>query len=304
MSKHMIIWHSNIKDDDNIKIYSQDPSYVVSADRTDLINLKKIEESHKPGIYILSDKLNNRYIGQASHSVLSRVIEHGKKKAWWTEILFFGRDDGKLDKSQLDYLEKKLIKSYADAGFILDNGDVGNKSFIEAYQRGKAESLWENTLQILEDSANIQLFKKTRIPVNPETILKPVVSSKVIETASAKDIVSASDTVSRLEHNKDKPKHSLTDSLGNTVEARSLRRMYINWMKKLVEEGNFKQRLYKIAEEGSAIFRQDEFIDKRNSRWTEKLDEGLYLMVNLDAKTIRARIDKIAERLNIEVEIN
>lgn len=270
MSKHMIIWHSNVKDDDNIKIYSQDPSYVVSADRTDLINLKKIEEAHKPGIYILSDKLNNRYIGQASHSVLSRVVEHGKKKAWWTEILFFGRDDGKLDKSQLDYLEKKLIKLYFDAGFSLDNGDVGNKSFIEAYQRGKAESLWENTLQILEDSANIQLFKKTRISVNSETILKPVVSSKVIETAPAKDIVSASDTVSRLEHNKDKPKHSLTDNLGNKIEGKSLRRIYIEWVKELAKNSEIKKEFYKMLNEGSKIFKNEEFIDIRNSKWTEK----------------------------------
>lgn len=54
MSKHMIICHSNLKDDDNIAVYSKDPSYVVIADRTDLSNLKKIEESHKPGIYIFS----------------------------------------------------------------------------------------------------------------------------------------------------------------------------------------------------------------------------------------------------------
>ena len=299
----MIIWHSNVKDDDNIKIYSQDPSYVVSADRTDLINLKKIDEVHKPGIYILSDKFNNRYVGQASHSVLSRVVEHSKKKAWWTEILFFGRDDGKLDKSQLDYLEKKLIKSYADAGFNLDNGDVGNKSFIEAYQRGKAESLWENTLQILEDSANIQLFKKNRVSTNSETILKPVVSSNVIETASTKDIVSDSDTMSRSEHNKDKPKYSLTDNLGNKIEGKSLRRLYANWIKKLVEEDAYKQGLYSMLNKGSKFFKNEEFIDIHNKKWTEKVDERLYLIVNLSAKEIYRRIDKIAGQLGISVEI-
>lgn len=302
MSKHMIIWHSNLKDDDNIAVYSKDPSYVVTADRTDLINLKKIEEANKPGIYILSDKLDNRYIGQASHSVLNRLTDHEKKKQWWNEIVFFGRDDGKLDKSQLDYLEKKLIKTYTDAGFSLDNGDTGNSSFIEAYQKGKAESLWENTLQILEDSANIQLFKKTRVPTISTTIVKPTVPSSVVENAFGKEIVPALDPLT--ETAQDKPKYSLTDSSGNTVEAKSLRRLYIIWVKRLLQNENCKNTLLSMANTSSAVFRQSEHFDQRGKRWTEKLDEGLHLMVNLDAKTIRSRINKIAERLNIEVEIN
>ena len=297
MSKHIIIWHSNIKDDDNIKIYSQDPSYVVSADRTDLINLKKIEEAHKPGIYILSDKLNNRYIGQASHSVLSRVAEHGKKKPWWDNILLFGRDDGKLDKSQLDYLEKKLIKLYADAGFILDNGDVGNKSFIEAYQRGKAESLWENTLQILEDSANIQLFKKARVPSHAIAVLKP---SPVVES----NLIVPDHSVQTATVVHKDVKHTLTDSLGHKIEAKNLRKLYKDWIKLLVKNDGYKSVFYSMLSEGPAIFKAEEIVGKNNIRWTEKIDEGLYLMVNLSSKEIYRRIDKLAEHMGISVEID
>lgn len=59
-----------------------------------------------------------------------------------------------------------------------------------------------------------------------------------------------------------------------------------------------------MLNKGSKFFKNEEFIDIHNKKWTEKVDERLYLIVNLNAKEIYRRIDKIAERLNIEVEIN
>lgn len=287
MSKHIIIWHSNIKDDDEINVYSQDPSYVVVAKRTDLNNLKKIEESNQPGIYILLDKFNKRYIGQASHSVINRLSNHEKNKTWWDSIIFFGRDDGKVDKSQLDYLEKKIIQLYTESGFILDNADIGNKSFIEVYQRGRAESLWENTLQILEDTANIKLFKKSRVSVNHSS----APSKETIESG----IKNPNSEIS--------PKFILTDSLGNEIKSKSNRQMYFQWIAKLCENNEFKQKFYELMTNGSKSFRREEIIDKNNKKWTWMLSDDLHLFVNLDSKTIYKRIEEIAQKLNITYTI-
>lgn len=288
MSKHMIIWHSNIRDDDDINVYSQDPSYVVIAKRTDLNNLKKIEESNKPGVYILLDKANKRYVGQASYGVINRLSTHEKNKTWWDSIIFFGREDGKLDKSQLDYLEKKLIKLYAESGFDLDNADTGNNSFIEIYQRGRAESLWENTLQILEDTANIKLFKKSRVSANH--------SSAPSKEAIESNIKNPNSEIS--------PKFILTDSLGNEIKARSNRQMYFQWVTKLCENNEFKQKFYELMNNGSKTFRREEIIDKNNKKWTWILSDDLHLFVNLDSKSIYRRIEEIAQKLNITYTIN
>lgn len=287
MSKHIIIWHSNIKDDDDINVYSQDPSYVVVAKRTDLNNLKKIEESNQPGIYILLDKFNKRYIGQASHSVINRLSNHEKNKTWWDSIIFFGRDDGKVDKSQLDYLEKKIIQLYTESGFDLDNADTGNNSFIEIYQRGRAESLWENTLQILEDTANIKLFKKSRVSANHSSTL----SKEVIENSI------------KNSNNEISPKFILTDSLGNEIKARSNRQMYSLWMFELCKNTEYKEIFYEMLSNGSIKFRNNEFIDKNNNKWTFFLDENLYLNVNLSKKDTYKRIEEIAQKLNITYTI-
>lgn len=286
MSKHIIIWHRNIKDDDEINVYSQDPSYVVVAKRTDLNNLKKIEESNQPGIYILLDKFNKRYVGQASHGVINRLLNHEKNKTWWDSVIFFGRDDGKLDKSQLDYLEKRLIKLYAESGFDLDNGDTGNNSFIEIYQRGRAESLWENTLQILEDTANIKLFKKSKMQ---NTIVKP----EIIPEENKKSFSAPNNG-----------QYVLTDSLGNKIHAKNNRQMYYQWVLILCKNEEYKEKFYEMLANGSKKFKSNEIIGESNNKMTLFLDNDLYLMVNLSKKDIHRRIEKISDELGIKTKID
>lgn len=96
--------------------------------------------------------------------------------------------------------------------------------------------------------------------------------------------------------------YQLTDSLGHKIEAKNLRKLYKDWIKLLVKNDGYKSVFYLMLSEGSAIFKSEEIVDKNNNRWTEKLDEGLYLMANLSAKDIYRRIDKLAERLNIKVK--
>ncbi|VEI46038.1 Uncharacterised protein [Actinobacillus equuli] len=50
---------------------------------------------------------------------------------------FFGREDGHLDKSQTDYLEKKLIEAFQKTDLTLDNVTSGNTSFIEKQVRSR-----------------------------------------------------------------------------------------------------------------------------------------------------------------------
>ncbi|MDP0229195.1 GIY-YIG nuclease family protein, partial [Glaesserella parasuis] len=75
--------------------------------------LKYLEEANKAGIYILLGE-NQRYVGQASNKIYERLAAHhlDENKSWWNQIIFFGREDGHLDKSQTDYLEKRLIEAF------------------------------------------------------------------------------------------------------------------------------------------------------------------------------------------------
>ena len=57
---------------DNISIFYDEPSFVVIANKDDLASIQLIDESKKPGIYILLGD-DKRYIGQASNAIFSRL---------------------------------------------------------------------------------------------------------------------------------------------------------------------------------------------------------------------------------------
>ena len=161
MSKHMIIWYEG--ELDSIEVFLNEPTVVVTAKRSDLETLKTLEEARNAGVYVLINGSNMRYVGQASGSVYSRLNTHDKNKLWWDTVIFFGRVDGQLDKSQLDYLENKLIRLFEEKGFTMDNQTAGNQSFIAPYQRGKAESLLSDAVSILEHATKLNIFKLARV---------------------------------------------------------------------------------------------------------------------------------------------
>lgn len=83
----MILWDEG-SSTDSVRVYTEDPSVLVTSDRADLQVLKEIPEASKPGVYVLMGD-HKRYVGQASGSVWSRINSHDKNKDWWTRVLFF-----------------------------------------------------------------------------------------------------------------------------------------------------------------------------------------------------------------------
>lgn len=158
MVTHTVIISDQAKD--NITVYTKEPAFLVIADRTDLKQLKYLEEANKAGIYILLGE-NQRYIGQASNKVYERIVVHNldENKSWWNQILFFGRDDGHLDKSQMDYLEKKLIEEFKQTNLQLDNNTAGNRSYIEKTSKIKADNIWNLVQEIMDEVAHINIFE-------------------------------------------------------------------------------------------------------------------------------------------------
>ena len=142
---------------DNISIFYDEPIFVVIANKDDLPTIQLIDESKKPGIYILLGD-NKRYVGQASNAIFTRLQQHYAKKPWWNKLIFFGREDGHLSKAQLDLLERKMIENMEQVGFDLDNSTQGNKSYIDKLSKFSALSLLTKVKIVLIDIANIDLF--------------------------------------------------------------------------------------------------------------------------------------------------
>jgi hypothetical protein len=156
MPNHIFI--NRESSNDNISIFYDEPTFVVIANKDDLATIQLIDESKKPGIYILLGD-NKRYIGQASNSIFTRLQQHNINKSWWNKLIFFGREDGHLSKAQLDLLERKIIKKMRKSTVDLDNSTQGNQSYIDKLSLFSAISLLNKVERILVDIANIDLFE-------------------------------------------------------------------------------------------------------------------------------------------------
>jgi len=71
------------------------------------------KEANRPGVYFLlgEDEENKPkvYIGEAEN-VWERLKEHGIKKEFWVEVVFYTSKDENLTKAHVKYLESKLVE--------------------------------------------------------------------------------------------------------------------------------------------------------------------------------------------------
>lgn len=152
--RHIFIHHDN--ENDNVSIYQYESAFVVTLDRADL-QLRNIQFSDGPGIYILIGDDDRRYVGQtAGQSVMQRLLQH--REDWFTKIMFFGRIDGQLSKTQTDYLEAKMIGYFASSKLRLTNKTAGNSGFFDSWSTYGADELWNNAFEIIAKVANIDLL--------------------------------------------------------------------------------------------------------------------------------------------------
>lgn len=149
------------KQKDSISYFESEPAILVSMKRSELPYLKTYDFSEFPAVYVLIGG-NKRYVGQvAGQTIAQRLAQHFLKedKAWVDAVLFFSRSDGKMSKSDTEYLERKLIHDFkTKSEYDLTNSTVGNSSYIDKLQKAKSNQLYDTVFEIIDEIANIDLF--------------------------------------------------------------------------------------------------------------------------------------------------
>lgn len=120
------------------------------------------------GVYLLVSE-DQVYIGQAN-DLLRRIAEHDKAKDWWEKVVLLTTKDNSLNRSDIDYLENKLIKKATESGTLEMNNIVrGNFTKVNRYRETELEDFLDGALLLLQ-IIGINVFVKT-----PKKIKKPVV---------------------------------------------------------------------------------------------------------------------------------
>ena len=102
--KQVFIFSDNQKD--SIFCYEHDPVILVTMNREDFPYLKEQEFSKFPAVYVLIGQ-NKRYVGQtAGQTITQRLSQHlsDEAKNWAESVVFFSRKDGKMSKTETEYL--------------------------------------------------------------------------------------------------------------------------------------------------------------------------------------------------------
>lgn len=125
-------------------------------------DFKKMPEASKPGVYLIygedyetgSRKL---YIGEGD-PVSPRLSQHYGNKEFWTSAIVFTSKDEYVTKTQIQWLEAKLIGLANKAGrVLLDNGNMPAEPNISVVDRAEVATFLESVLLLLR-SIGIDFF--------------------------------------------------------------------------------------------------------------------------------------------------
>jgi len=122
------------------------------------------EDANKPGVYMLyGDPLEDMakpvlYIGEGD-PVIDRLKNHNANKDFWTEAFVFTSKDGYLTKTQIQYLESRLIALAKEADrVVLDNVQNATEPTISEVDRAEVQQFLES-IQVLASALRLRFFE-------------------------------------------------------------------------------------------------------------------------------------------------
>lgn len=278
---------------DNISIFYLEPIFLVICDRTEFGNLKSIDESQNPGIYILLSS-NKRYVGQASGSVLSRLEQHNINKDWWNKVIFFGRDDSHLSKSQLDYMEKSLIEKFTNLNINLDNSTIGNNSYINRIDKIKADNVLGQKDIIISRYTHINLYN-----------ISPHSHRNMDNKKENKKYNNPTNKIDGQHNSKSK----YVELLGQKIYGSSNRNILLNVIAYLINNGYLnKLRKYISANDeptSTYIIGKHPVVSNKGRKLTQHIeDSDYYVYVTHNSLHIIEILQDIAKIINTDININ
>lgn len=270
MVKHIIVVSDNSRD--SITVYTEEPAFVGIAERSDMNALKNLEEASKAGIYILMGE-EKRYIGQATN--LYRRLSHHLNMDWWNNCFFFGREDGHLDKSQLDYLEALLIREFRQTSFKVTNHTDGNSSWIDKTSKIHADKIWNIVQNILQDVANIDLFE------NPEPL-------------SIEDEIAGN--------------YFITLPDGQRVFGKNPSNNYLEFFRYLLQHRELSKRVREKVVAGKTNSRfllgTEPRFDRKSQKLSTELEKDIHLLTTLSTADKKRVLSRFAEQIDLPITIN
>lgn len=120
-----------------------------SAPRESIDELLATDACSKYGVYLLLSE-DMVYVGQAS-DLAKRIKQHIIGKSWWERVVVLTTSDDSLNRSDIDYIEAKLITKASEIGRLdCDNKTMGNKQKVSKFREVELEQYLDEAFFLLE----------------------------------------------------------------------------------------------------------------------------------------------------------
>lgn len=198
-----------------------------------------------------------------------------ERNDWWHQVIFFGREDGRLDKSQLDYLEGLLIQEFRKTSFRLTNGTEGNHSWIDKTNKILADKVWNIAQNILQEVANIDLFESPAL-----------LDKEPTETGD----------------------YSIQLPDGYTIYGKSAQNNYIEFFRYLLKDKEWRPKVFNQVINGKPnskfLLGTEAKFDRKSRNLSIELEPHLHLLITLSTADRRRVLLRFTEAIGLIITIN
>lgn len=163
-----------------------------SAPRESVDALISSDACSQYGVYLLLSE-DMVYVGQAS-DLSKRIKQYLMGKSWWERVVVLTTSDDSLNRSDIDYIEAKLISKATETGRIdCENKTMGNKQKVTKFRKVELDQYMEEALFLLElIGINVFCEKENKLdPIVRKSLIPAIAnsSSEQIEIREKKEAI-------------------------------------------------------------------------------------------------------------------
>jgi hypothetical protein len=146
-----------------------------SAPREKIDELLENDACNRYGVYLLLSK-NKVYVGQSTN-LRQRIEQHILGKDWWERAILLTQSQDGFDRSDIDFLESKLISKAFECGTLdCENKNKGQKPKVSKFSEVDLNQYLDEALLLLE-LLGVTVFKTGQKKKNKEIALIPTIPS-------------------------------------------------------------------------------------------------------------------------------
>lgn len=276
---------------DQVKFYTHDTVFVLTAKREELLELEKIEQVKSAGIFFLlgDDML---YVEKSKNICQSLSIMDSPDDVWY-RLIAIGSLDDPLSEAETAYLKAIIVKILSQNGRIEEDNEV-EEFKIDYFSKKKVENIFRIAEWIISEIIRENIFEHS----NSENV--NFAESQEFQQTSPEGISSKESPF--LEH-----QFFVDIEDGERISGLNPTQNQINFFRYLLSSPKYRQKVLDFCKEGAptqsnCVGSVQGFVAGKES--TYRLEKNIYLLTHSSTEERIKSMKKFADFAGLEIKFH